>query len=214
MRRTRLLALLSVLALAAPVATPAAEAQWGRPAPQSTYGFNEGYDRGLRAGAEDQRRGDAFQFADETDYRRGDVAYRSEYGDRDRYRDEFRRGFEAGYRAGYSPDGAYDGRANNGRWGGPGGPWGRGRASGRFDLAYEAGMNDGYEAGLDDGRANRRFDPVDEGRYRSADRGYERDYGPKDAYRNNYREAFRQGYSRGYDDSRRYGNTRPWWRPF
>ncbi len=75
-------------------------------------------------------------------------------------------------------------------------------------------MNDGYEAGMNDGRANRRFDPIGEGRYRSADRGYERRYGSKDAYRNNYREAFRQGYSRGYEDARRYGNSRPWWLPF
>jgi hypothetical protein len=215
MRRTRQLALFSMLALAAPVATAAAEPQWGRPAPQVAYGYNEGYERGLRAGSEDARRGDVFQFADESDYRRGDVAYRSEYGNRDRYRDDFRRGFEVGYRAGYSRDGYDNGRGASGRYGGPGGPWGNGRGSvtGRFDLAYEAGFNDGYEAGMNDGRANRRFDPISEGRYRSADRGYARRYGSRDAYRNNYRDAFRQGYSRGFEDARRYGNSRSWW-PF
>jgi len=211
MHGTRQLALFSAFALLAPLTASTAEAQWDRPAPQ-TYGFSEGFDRGQRAGVDDARRGDAFQFTDEGDYRRGDVAYRSEYGNRDRYREEFRRGFEAGYRAGFAPYRYNNGRGNNGRWGGPGGPWGRGGQ--RFDLAYETGFNDGYEEGLDAARDERRFDPVGESRYRSADRGYEREYGSKDAYRNNYRDAFRDGYSRGYDDGRRYRNSRPWWNPF
>jgi flagellar biosynthesis/type III secretory pathway protein FliH len=71
--------------------------------------------------------------------------------------------------------------------------------------AYEQGFNDGYEAGLDDGEDGRRFDPIAESRYRSGDRGYEREYGTREAYKIDYRNAFRQGYEAGYNDGRRYG---------
>ena len=53
-----------------------------------------------------------FEFTDESDYRRGDSGYRSQYGNRDRYRDSFRYGYQEGYRNGY---GNYGGRYGNGR---------------------------------------------------------------------------------------------------
>jgi hypothetical protein len=180
--------------LAPPVASIAA-AQWG---PQGDYGYTEGYDRGVRAGAEDSRRGDRYQFEDEGDYRRGDAGYRSQYGNRDRYRDSFRRGFQIGYRAGY------------GGYGSEGGPYGPGGvARPRVDnYAYDHGMNDGYEAGLNDGRARRRFDPIGEGRYRSGDHGYNSRYGSRESYKLTYRDAFKVGYERGYDDARLYNRPR------
>jgi hypothetical protein len=171
-----------------------------------TPGYDEGYRRGQSAGAEDARRGDRFEFTDQGDYRRGDSGYRSQYGNRDRYRDSFRFGYQEGYRLGYQ---GYDGYRNgrygqyppySGRGGGP--PY-DGRTN-RYDLAYQTGLNDGYEAGLDDGRDNRRFDPVSEGRFRSGDHGYRREYGPKEYYKLNYRDAFKLGYERGYNDGRRY----------
>lgn len=185
----------AVAGAAVPSLAWSAEPQWGPSNDRPAY--DEGYERGLRAGTDDYRRGDRFEFSDESDYRRGDLGYRYEYGDRDRYRGMFRRGFESGYRSGY---GEY---RNTGR-GVP--SWGAG--PGRFDRGFDTGVNDGYEAGLNDARRAHRYDPVSEGRYRSADRGYERWYGPKDAYRNSYRTGFRQGYERGYQDGRRYGNNR------
>ena len=173
----------------------------------NTPGYNEGYQRGQSAGAEDSRRGDRFEFTAESDYRRGDWGYRSQYGNRDRYRDSFRYGYQEGYR--YAYGGSYgNGRYGGGSYGTPGRggypPWsGSGRGN-RYDPAYQTGLNDGYEAGLDDGRDNRRFDPVSERRYRSGDRGYEREYGVREIYKSNYRDAFRIGYQRGYDDGRRY----------
>ena len=96
----RHLALITGLALAAPSAAIAqVRPQWNAP---SSTAYNEGFARGRTAGAEDFRRGQRFNFADETDYRRGDYGYRSQYGNRDRYRDDFRRGFAEGYRAGYA----------------------------------------------------------------------------------------------------------------
>lgn len=175
--------------------------QWGRSATIPAY--NEGYSRGLSAGGEDARRGDRFNYSDESEYRRATSGYRSDYGDRSRYTDEFRRGFEAGYRAGYRRDGVYDNRPGYPNYGGS---YGRdGRAVGRFDFAADHGFNDGYEAGMNDGRNRRAFDPLGESRYRSGDRGYERSYGSRESYKVMYRSAFRDGYEQGYQDARRYG---------
>jgi hypothetical protein len=200
----RNLTLVSALVLAAPTAALAqfsAQVQIGRPAARVAY--DEGYARGERAGTEDSRRGDRFQFNDESDYRRGDIGYRSSYGTRDRYRDDFRRGFETGYRVGYVRDGRYGGYNGPGRVGVPPG-WSNGRAIGRFDLAASNGYNDGYQEGAKDGRDRKPLNPILESRYRSGDHGYDRSYGPKEFYRDNYRDAFRQGYEQGYAAARRY----------
>jgi hypothetical protein len=74
MYRLRALAMVGALGLSAPALAWSAEPQWG---PQSEPAYAEGYDRGARAGAEDYRRGDRYQFDDESDYRRGDLGYRS-----------------------------------------------------------------------------------------------------------------------------------------
>jgi len=166
-------------------------------------GYNQGYERGQRAGLDDGRRAEPFRFDDEADYRRGDIGYRSDYGSKDRYRSDFRLGFEAGYRSSYR---RYDGQL--GRAGAPP-PWSNGRGIGnrsiaRYDLAAQFGYNDGYEAGLRDGQKRRSFDPISEGRYRSGDHGYERSYGSRDVYKANYRDTFRMGYEEGFTDGRRY----------
>jgi hypothetical protein len=154
--------------------------------------YDVGFERGQRAGLDDARRGDRYDFTDESDYRRGDAGYRGQYGDRQAYRERFRNGYQAGYRVGYG----YDRRP--GYAGSP---------------AFERGFNDGYEAGIKDARRRERPDPISEGRYRSADRGYNRNYGSREAYKNQYRTAFRQGYERGYADARRY-DGRPGWGVF
>ena len=172
----RSIVLVSALALAAPVVLEARD-QWGSYGNQA---YSEGYQRGVRSGDEDSRRGDPYNYTDESDFRRADAGYRREYGNVDRYRDEFRRGFEQGYRIGY------DRNVNDRRNGPP--PWANGRANGRgngrgnspferygdyrnnqYDLAFQNGYNDGYERGLDDGRDRRRNDPFGESRYRDAD---------------------------------------------
>jgi flagellar biosynthesis/type III secretory pathway protein FliH len=206
MVRFRSVTLVAALLLMAPAAA-LAQAPWNAPRSQGAYdnAFNEGYTRGVRAGADDARRGDDYRFTDESDYRRGDAGYRSQYGSRDRYRDEFRRGFEQGYRNGYGDRGTIRGvppYAGNSR------PGGRYVAT---DPAISNGYNDGYEAGLKDAQDRRRFDPTSEGRYRSGDHNYERRYGSKDAYKIRYRDAFRQGYEEGYQDASRYSTRGRGW---
>ncbi len=201
----RYLALASVLTLATSCATNRFEArpQWPVPV-RSSAAFLNGYDRGERAGQEDWRRGDRFDYTDELDYRRGDVGYRSQYGSRDRYREDYRGGFQLGYRDGYG-QGSGAARAiprsvpptvpgERGRYGYP---------SQSVNFAWRTGFDDGYNAGFDDGRHRRRVDPVGEGRYRSADHGYARQYGSKDQYKLTYREGFRAGYAQGYQDGSR-----------
>ena len=190
MSRLRQIVAVSGTLILLPVTACAAAAQYGRPTAQGAY--NTGYDRGERAGYEDARRGDQFQFVDESEYRNFSRSRPQDQSEA-RYRDEFLRGFEAGYRRGYN--------GTERRNVGPP-PWsnGRGYARGRgvFDRAVEYGYQDGYEAGMNDARDRDAFDPVGERRYRSGDRGYEREYGTREAYRIRYRDAFRQGYEQGF----------------
>lgn len=71
------------------------------------------------------------------------------------------------------------------------------------EPASARGYSDGYRQGLDDGRERDRYDPVGNGAYRSGDPGYYREYGSREAYRNNYRAGYRQGYENGYRDGSR-----------
>ena len=87
-------------------------------------------------------------------------------------------------------------------------PQGRGpvirQAPGRYrEPAAARGYADGYEEGIRDARGRDRYDPVRSRDYRNADQGYYREYGSREAYRNNYRLGFRQGYDAGYRDARR-----------
>jgi len=214
MLRPRYLALMSMLVVAIPAASVSLDArqQWSQPQiwsrPSQTPAYNTGYNYGMTAGEEDGRRGQSFNFANENNYRRGDLGYRSEYGNRDRYRDDFRRGFESGYRIGYDRYVRQGGYGNNGGYGYPrtgnyggNGNYG-GYGNGRYDLAFDNGYADGYDAGFKDGRDRHRNDPIAESRYRSGTHGYESRYGSKDAYKNRYRDAFRGGYEQGYRDAR------------
>jgi hypothetical protein len=165
--------------------------QWGRQNSQSAY--SDGFERGQRAGFEDARRGDRFQFSDESDYREvSRTRPRDNFGAR--YRDEFLRGFETGYRNGFE-DRRFDRRDQRNL---P--PWsnGGGYGRGRYDNATQYGYEDGYQAGLNDAKDRNRFDPVGESRYRSGDRGYERNDGAREDYRARYRDAFRRGYEQGF----------------
>jgi hypothetical protein len=194
------------LAVALTPTTAAAQRSWGF---SVQFGYDQGYERGHRAGLDAFKRNGPYRFDNIDDYRRGDYGYRSQYGTRDRYRVQFRLGFEEGYRLGYGRLGNGRGRAgvpppwSNGRGRGVGG-----RVIGRFDLASRFGFDDGYDAGLRDAQGRRQFDPISEGRYRSGDHGYERNYGSRDIYKVNYRDAFRTGYEEGFNDGRRYYYSR------
>ena len=191
----RTLRTIGLIALVAAFVAPAAalEARQDRTVPRdprsgSGPAYDEGYRQGERAGQDHSRRGMTFNFSIIAGYRDGDWGWRPQYGSRDRYRIEFRFGFESGYRAGY---GAFD-RRGSGAW-----SWQR---EGRSDFAFDNGYVDGYKEGINDGRRRHRNAPYAESRYRGGDHGYERWYGPREAYKDAYRSGFRDGYERGYRD--------------
>ena len=206
-----LTATLAALALATVLGAPA-EAQW-----RDSWGASaqsEGYRDGALAGGDDARDGRSFEYQRHRDYREGDRGYDRGDGRRDDYMQHYRAGFVAGYRDGYNGGG---GRGPSGGYSRPGPsrdvPWWAGRGptyGGRYprntpvrDLAASNGFDDGYRQGLDDGRDGDRHDVGRHGRYRSADRGYRRDDGPKGLYQQAYRAAFERGYDEGYRDGRR-----------
>lgn len=206
MKRFLLVPALTVfsLACAAPVS-----GQWGRPDTRYGYGssvdriaYDNGFREGLREGEKDGRSGDRFFYEDEGDYRRGDVGYRREYGNVNRYRQGFREGFANGYADGYrrysrGPSG-YPPYRNDGRYGYP--PYGN---NGRDNTAFDIGARDGFEKGREDARDGDRYDPRRHKWYREGDRDYNSRYGSKDRYKDEYRRGFLAGYDRGYREWRR-----------
>ena len=64
--------------------------------------LNAGYNEGVKEGRNDRRRGDRFDFRDESDYRNATKDYSSRLGDRYTYQSYFRQAFENGYRDGWN----------------------------------------------------------------------------------------------------------------
>jgi hypothetical protein len=128
------------------------------------------------------------------------------YGPGSRYPNESRDRYPNRNDDRYGNDGRYgrnDGYGNRGGYG-SGGYGGRGNSAG-----YQTGYQDGLDKGREDARDRDSYDPVRHSRYRSADRGYDRQYGSKDQYKLIYRDGFEAGYSDGYrnsDRNRRGGN--------
>lgn len=64
--------------------------------------LNEGFNEGLKQGRNDRKRGDRYDFTDESDYQKGTKSYSSRLGDREIYRRYFREAFSHGYADGYA----------------------------------------------------------------------------------------------------------------
>jgi hypothetical protein len=82
--------------------------------------------------------------------------------------------------------------------------WQRGRSDDYRDLrgtnrdVYERGYREGFQRGEDDARRNRAFNIERDGVYRDGDRGYNRNYGSREAYRDQFRRGFAEGYRVGF----------------
>jgi hypothetical protein len=83
-------------------------------------------------------------------------------------------------------------------------------------VAYDNGFREGLKEGEKDGKKHDRFRYQDEGAYDHGDKGYHREYGSIDRYRQSFRTGFAAGYSDGYqryspnyaNGSGRYGDGR------
>jgi len=182
------------IALLAPLAAVPAHAQFtgvqnrGQRMNPARELYERGYREGLQRGAEDARRNRGF-----------DLGRYPNYGGRD----DFRRGFAEGYAAGFGRFSRQPRVYGNQRDTVRRGPTGYGAYGSYGEPAAARGFSDGYEEGMKDGRDRDRYDPVGSRGYRDGDNGYFKNYGSRDAYKNNYRAGFRQGYEEGYRDGTR-----------
>jgi hypothetical protein len=75
---------------------------WGGSAQLRQTALNAGYNEGIEEGRNDRRRGERFDFKDESDYKTATKEYSSRLGSRVLYQRYFRQGFENGYRDGWN----------------------------------------------------------------------------------------------------------------
>ncbi len=83
-------------------------------------------------------------------------------------------------------------------------------------VAYDNGFREGLKEGEKDGKKRDSFRYQDEKTFQHADKGYHREYGSVDRYRQSFRTGFQAGYSEGYQryvpnygyGNGRYGNGR------
>lgn len=78
-------------------------------------------------------------------------------------------------------------------------------------AAYDNGFREGLKQGEKDGRKNDRFAYQDERTFQRADKGYHREYGPIERYRQSFRSGYTAGYTDGYQryaPGSAYGNGR------
>jgi hypothetical protein len=96
-----------------------------------------------------------------------------------------------------SAQGQYGPPRGNGYGYGYGQP-GYGRADRGAGPAFQIGIEDGRRDGERDAFTGHSFRPEHSGNFHHADRGYRREYGPKQMYKDAYRSGYMEGYRSGY----------------
>jgi hypothetical protein len=127
-------------------------------------------------------------------------AYRYGYGARDtsrypetRYPDTWERDRRDNDRAVRRPGRNRDPRASGGIYGS------QGATHSRYTTpAFQSGYRDGLQKGREDARGRGRYDPQRHSWYRSANRGYQNEYGTRSDYQVRYRDGFEIGYEEGF----------------
>ena len=118
---------------------------------------------------------------------------------------------DVGIRIVLGGDRHYDNRYGYGGYGGYGNGYGS-YGSYAYQAGYERGRSEGLKQGDRDDNRDRRYEYRDEKTYRNADKGYKREFGPRDAYQAGFRRGYVQGYDQGYRDrwgDRDYAQPRP-----
>jgi hypothetical protein len=161
----------------------------GSPQQAHQYGYQNGYQDGVRHGQHEARENDPNDFQSR-DWRNASRGYQGWMGPFPAFQD----GYRDGYRQGFQ-------QAFNDRWGR------RDRDGDHFqpsayggergNVAYDYGSQDGSFAGREDSARGKQFNPNPRGS-NHADRGYVREYGDKNLYREQYSAGYRAGYQRTY----------------
>lgn len=89
-----------------------------------------------------------------------------------------------------------DGRVRDPRYG-TNDPYYNGRSA-YSSQGYQQGYRDGLDKGREDANDRDRYDPTRHSWYRSANRGYDDDYGTRADYQVRYRDGFEAGYAEGF----------------
>lgn len=174
----------------------------GNPAQARQYGYQNGYDDGLRRGQHEGRENDPYDYQT-PDWRQATRGYQEWMGSANWYQRGYREGYSNGFRAGYQSVSRHwrDGDRDDGR---PYGGW-----RGGYDPDSRFGSNDAYRFGYQDGSGvaredisnNKPHNANPRGKYDDRDHGYRREYGSKDEYKAQYANGYRAGYEstfRGY----------------
>jgi hypothetical protein len=72
-----------------------------------------------------------------------------------------------------------------------------------FQIGLERGREDGWRRGERDARHNCRPSYWNDNRYRNADHGYKRHYGPRHVYASGYRDGYESAYRAAYRQTAR-----------
>lgn len=158
----------------------------GSPAQAHQYGFQNGYQDGLRRGRHETRENDPSDFQSR-DWHNASRGYQNWMGPFGLFQDGYRDGYRQGYQAAF-----------NDRWGRRGDDDSRSAGYGNWaSFAYNYGLQDGILAGREDSFRGKQFNPNPRGS-NHADRGYLREYGDRNAYRAQYSDGYRAGYQKTY----------------
>ncbi len=159
----------------------------GNAAQAHQYGFQNGYQDGVRRGQHEARENDPGDFQSR-DWRNASRGYQNWMGPFGRFQDGYRDGYRQGYQSAFNDRW---GRRGDGDRDDYGGGWSGGNA------AYNYGLQDGILTGREDSLRGKQFNPNPRGG-NHADRGYIREYGDRNAYRAQYSDGYRAGYQRTY----------------
>ena len=160
----------------------------GYPAQARNYGYQNGYRDGAKHGRHEGRERDPNDYQT-PDWRQATRGYRDWMGPVDWYRRGYQDGYQNGFRDAYSRTVGDDGRGN--QW--YGGGWQNGDNPG-----YRFGYEDGANAARSDLARGKSYNSRPRGRYDDRDRGYRREYGSRDRYKDDYTAGYRAGYDANY----------------
>lgn len=155
-------------------------------------GYQRGYNDGVGKGRHEGREHDPndYRTPDNGQAKRG---YERWMGPVEVYQHAYREGYANGFRSGYEEVAGYGhGRGGYGDWRHDG--WRTGYDFDGANVANRFGYEDGAQAAREDIYHGKSYNSKPRGRFGDRDRGYRREFGSKDRYKDEYTAGYRSGY--------------------